>query len=458
MKGPRQIVDIQAGLQRSEIFQSAEIYQLELERVFARCWLFLTHESQIPNPGDYVRTTMGEDEVIVVRQRDASIKAFINACRHRGAQLCAAEAGCARNFICNYHGWTYGTDGQLLVVPLEKELYKPSFDKGSHGLREVPGVESFLGFVYGCFDPGAPSLRDYLGEMAWYLETWMDAAGGVELVGPPTRSFLKCNWKIPAENFCADGYHVGWTHGAALQALGAKKHRLGNTQLYAEGAGVQITTRHGHGLGIGFDPGGATLGEAGQQMMAWQAQQREQVEKRLGRLRARFYGYHTNGTVFPNNSYLWGTNTFKLWAPRGPEGVEVLTWAIVEKNMPQQLKDSIVVASNRLFGTAGMLEADDADNMESITQLNRGFVTRQGFVNSQMALGQEREDPEMPGLINDCGMGETGHRGFYRFYRELLAAPDWTAVRKNNASWKAELLGRTAASPQGEEMTVESAS
>lgn len=434
------LVDMREGTQRSEIFSNASIYELELERIFARCWLFLTHEGQIPKAGDYVRTMMGEDEVIVVRQRDGTIKAFINACRHRNAQLCTAEAGNARNFICNYHGWGYSIDGKLNHIPLEKELYKGRLDKCTLGLREVPLVEEFHGFVYGCFDPLAPSLLEYLGEMAWYLEAWMEASGGVELVGPPSRSFLKCNWKIPSENFCADAYHVGWTHGAALKALGAKPHRVGNKQLPADGAGIQVTTRHGHGLGIVFDPGSATLGPVAAEIEAWQARKRAQVVERLGEKRARFYGYHINSTIFPNNSYLWGTNTFKVWNPRGPDGVEVLTWTIVEKDMPNEMKEKIATAMNRLFGTAGMLEADDADNMESISLLNRGYMTRQGHSNSQMAMGEEREDSEMPGVVSDCALGELGYRGFYRFYQELLDARDWNAVKGGDLYWKSALL------------------
>ncbi|WP_258318248.1 Rieske 2Fe-2S domain-containing protein, partial [Escherichia coli] len=84
----------------------------------------LTHETAIPNAGDFVTARMGQDEVIVVRQKDRSIKAFLNACRHRGARVCPVEAGNARGFVCNYHGWSYATDGALTAVPFEQELYK----------------------------------------------------------------------------------------------------------------------------------------------------------------------------------------------------------------------------------------------------------------------------------------------------------------------------------------------
>ncbi|MBB3862887.1 phenylpropionate dioxygenase-like ring-hydroxylating dioxygenase large terminal subunit [Novosphingobium hassiacum] len=437
------LIDKDGGTQKSAIFHDQGIYDLEMERIFARSWLFLTHEGQIPNIGDYVRTMMGEDEVIVVRQRDGSVKAFLNACRHRGAQVCAAEAGNANIFVCPYHGWGYGIDGSLRAVPLEKELYKGRLDKSTHGLRVVPLVESYHGFVYGCFDSTAPSLKEYLGEMGWYLDVWMDAAGGAELIGPPSRSILNCNWKVPSENFVGDTYHVGWTHGAALKALGAKPHRLGNRSLPDGDTGLQITTRHGHGLCVGFDGGPGMLGAVAPDILAWQAQNRERIERKLGSLRTRFYGCHINSTIFPNNSFLWGTNTFKLWQPRGPGSIEVLTWTIVEKEMPEDMKSRIATSMNRLFGSAGMLEADDSDNMESITQLSRGFVTRQGRVISQMSKGDDRQVPGMPGVVGDCAMGETAYRGFYRFYREMLLAGSWDEIRAGDSVWSDELLSLT---------------
>lgn len=436
------LVDMRKGTQSKEIFLSQSVYELELERIFARSWLFLAHECQLPNVGDYVTTRMGEDEVIVARQRDRSIKAFLNTCRHRGAQVCPAEAGNARGFVCSYHGWAYGLDGKLEAVPFEKELYKCKLDKSVHGLEPVAQIQSYHGFVFGCFDPAAPSLADYFGEYRWYLDIWMDATGGIELIGPPTRSVLRCNWKSPAENFCGDAYHVGWTHAAAFKALGGPLAALaGNAALPPQGAGIQVTTRHGHGIGVLYDASVALQAELIPEIMAWQAQKRPQIEKELGATRARFYSSHLNANIFPNCSYLWGTNAFKLWQPRGPAEIEVLTWTIVEKDMPTELKDKLARSLHRTFGAAGILEADDNDNMESISRLGRGFMSRRGNVNSEMGLGADTLDAELPGVVGRSAIGETSYRGFYRFYQEMLAASSWDEIRSRDGTWSDALTG-----------------
>ena len=113
----KSLVDADNGLVSRRIFIEPEIYEQELERIFARCWLFLCHDSQIPHPGDFFSTYMGEDPVLVVRDSAGKVHAFLNVCRHRGNRVCRADAGNAAFFTCSYHGWTYSNDGRLVGVP-----------------------------------------------------------------------------------------------------------------------------------------------------------------------------------------------------------------------------------------------------------------------------------------------------------------------------------------------------
>ena len=128
------LVSTKEGLLSRRIFIEDEIYQQELERIFARCWLFLCHESQIPNPSGFFSTYMGEDPVLVTRDSSGKIGAFLNVCRHRGNRVCRADSGNASAFVCAYHGWTYGNDGKLIAVPSLKEAYYDELDTSKWGL------------------------------------------------------------------------------------------------------------------------------------------------------------------------------------------------------------------------------------------------------------------------------------------------------------------------------------
>jgi len=434
----RDLVDVDNGTQSRRIFWDRDIYELELERIFARCWLFLTHESLVPDMGDFVVTKMGQDEVIVWRQRDGSVKAFLNQCTHRGMKLCMAEAGNARGLSCGYHGWAFGVDGRLEAVALEKEVFGPAFDRADFGLREVPRLESYKGFVFACMDPAAPSLREYLGDAAWYMDIWADLPGGVELLGPPGRSIIHANWKAPAENFIGDVYHVGWTHQPSL--LAAAGQPIPQAVFAQPDGGFQATTRYGHGLGIGTKMFGAMAHmETCPEFIDMLGRRQAEVEARLGPRGAGLVTGAWDGGIFPNCSYLWGTNVFKVWHPLGPDRIEVMTWAIVGKDMSEDLKYRMSTATHRVFGTAGLLESDDIDSFEYANVPNEGYVTRQGRVSLKMGMGLEREDPLFPGVVGDY-VNELAQRGFYRFYADCLDASGWPELERTTANWKQDLL------------------
>jgi ethylbenzene dioxygenase subunit alpha len=299
-----------------QVFSDAEIYRQELENVFGRAWQFVAHDTQLPNPGDFLTTFMGEDPVLVIRQEDGSIRAFLNACSHRGPLLCMAEEGNAKNFTCPYHGWVFGADGALVQVPREDaDGYHYALDKSQWGLRSIK-VESYKGLYFANFDPASPPLIDYLGDFAWYLDAIFDPLpSGVEFLGGTMRQRLKCNWKIAAENIVADTYHVLAAHAVAVGVcMGERGMRIGIEEGEAADAdtlGISATI-DGHGFNAHFDGQGMfSLFKNPAPWLDYVNRQRPRYIERLGERRAWLIGSSIDGGVFPNFLFVPGF-TFRL--------------------------------------------------------------------------------------------------------------------------------------------------
>jgi 3-phenylpropionate/trans-cinnamate dioxygenase subunit alpha len=411
------LVDTANGLISRRLFIEPEIYEQELTQIFARCWLFLCHDGQIAAPGDFFTTWMGEDPVLVVRDSAGKVGAFLNVCRHRGNRLCRADDGNAASFTCAYHGWTFGNDGRLTGVPYLKEAYHNKLDRERWGLVPVAQLDQYKGLWFATFDPDAPPLLDYLGEMAWYLDNFIDRRdGGIEVVASH-KWLTPCNWKFPAENFAGDAYHVGWSHLSAVTtgfSVGSTASPAGGNRLVSPG--------HGHGLiCIGADRSGdAPLPE----IQEYERAIRPEVEQRLG-LRAALVNPIV-GTVFPNFSILRGTSrTLRVWHPRGPGKTEIWSWVFVDKAAPPAVKRAFQLSGVRGFSPGGTFEQDDMDNWQECTQTCRGVASRRVPLNNQMGLGHDRFDPALGGWASDSGFSESNQRRFYQRWGELMAAPRW---------------------------------
>jgi phenylpropionate dioxygenase-like ring-hydroxylating dioxygenase large terminal subunit len=178
--------------------------------VFSRAWLFVGHESQIPKPGDYFVSRMGEESVILCRDAQGKVHVFLNSCRHRGMKVCRYEQGNTSLFVCPYHSWSYATDGKLQGVPLYRALYEGTLDRSQWSLIEVPKLQIYKSTVWASWDPEAPDLMTYLGDAVDHLDQVLDCRdgrpGGSEVIGMH-KWILPSNWKFAAENFLGDTYH-----------------------------------------------------------------------------------------------------------------------------------------------------------------------------------------------------------------------------------------------------------
>jgi benzoate/toluate 1,2-dioxygenase alpha subunit len=134
-----------------DIFTDPEIFELEMKHVFEGNWIYLAHESQIPNNNDYFTTYIGRQPIFIARDREGELNAFINACSHRGAMLCRFKRGNKVLFTCPFHGWTFTNSGKLLKVKNpEGAGYPAGFNKdGSHDLTTIARFDSYRGFLFG---------------------------------------------------------------------------------------------------------------------------------------------------------------------------------------------------------------------------------------------------------------------------------------------------------------------
>jgi phenylpropionate dioxygenase-like ring-hydroxylating dioxygenase large terminal subunit len=239
---PRDLVDTERGLISPQIYADPGLYQLELARLFASCWLFLGHESMVPRPGDFVQVYMAEDPILLTRQRDGSIAAFLDQCRHRSMRICRADLGNTKAFTCAYHGWTYDLGGNLVNVPRESDAYFNEIDKSAWGARRVTRVASYKGLLFGNWDPEAPSFEDYLGDFARYLDSWIDRFDqGTEVLAGVHKWIIDCNRKLPAEQFASDIYHADVTHASATMALSSERNQSWEEYKAMRGASRQFS-------------------------------------------------------------------------------------------------------------------------------------------------------------------------------------------------------------------------
>lgn len=204
---------VQPDRVHSAVFTSEDIYRDELEKIFYRYWVFVAHESEIAQPGDYCTKWIGEKQLIVSRTADGEIRIFFNRCRHRGAAVCMTEYGNASFFRCPYHGWTYNSSGDLVGVPYPSR-YGERLDKSALGLAEVPRVGSVAGFIFASMADDGPTLAEHLGKAAGYLEDFVKASpvANVRLSAGTSKSVFWGNWKFVG----MDGYHTNFTHKTVL--------------------------------------------------------------------------------------------------------------------------------------------------------------------------------------------------------------------------------------------------
>lgn len=339
----------------------------EMSVVYGRTWVYLTHESQLPEPNSFVRARMGLRPLIVTRDKAGAIHAVFNRCAHRAATVCREESGVAKSFQCPYHGWTFRNTGELMGVPWPSG-YGEDFDRSELGLGKVPRVESYRGFVFGTLAEDAPSLVDHLAGAAQWLDYWVDRAPGgrVSLRSGAHRMTYRGNWKLAFDN-AGDGYHPAFSHRSLLDMAG----RLGDSKDMAyfgkspdEGPMTVRQLGNGHSVidqRVNFsEPGDIWRNQRPQPGREW-------VEETL---RARYpedadryldlcAGSQINLSIFPNLLVIG--NQVQVVEPLAVDRTELVWWASTADDVPE-LVNTMRMRTQEDFPAFG--EPDDQANFE----------------------------------------------------------------------------------------------
>ena len=200
------VPDIMLTLPR-EYYQSEEIYREELEKIFCKRWLLACREEEIPKPGDFITIPVGDESIILVRDKNGKMQAHFNVCRHRGTRLCETEKGrfASGSIQCPYHAWQYDLTGRLRAAPLMKEV--PDFEKAEYGLFPAH-VGLWGGFVFINLAEKPAPFEEEMGALLTRFEDWqlpeLRIAHKIEYI-------LNCNWKLILQNY-QECYHCPGVH------------------------------------------------------------------------------------------------------------------------------------------------------------------------------------------------------------------------------------------------------
>jgi phenylpropionate dioxygenase-like ring-hydroxylating dioxygenase large terminal subunit len=423
---------------RRDRWADANLLEREIERVFSVSWQYLAHETEIPEPGDYVLRRMGRDQVIVARDEEGHIRVHLNTCRHRGVPLCRADSGNSSHFRCSYHGWTYANTGELRGVTFQRDVYgTDGIDKSQLALHSPAQVGSAHGLIFANWAEDAPSLDEYLGELDWYLAAVFDKyPEGLEVVGTPVRNVIRANWKTEGENLSGDGYHTMVTHASALElGLFATQKDLVklSEELEPSFTGRTVTTRYGHSIRVQRLP----LVLKGNHYFGYPEAMWPGFDERLdpaqqGMMSALSVAH---GSIFPNMSFIENfktnvdgpdlharyiritvrypidaTSSEQLWFYLRPRGADA-EWARLSH-----------LAYLRTNGPSGLFELDDTENFVGISSASSGDVAKALPI---VLDGGYHHTPTpasvgWPGDVVDGDRTERTIRNFHRRWGELM--------------------------------------
>lgn len=400
----------------SDIYVNQEIFGLEMSRIFESTWVYVAHESMIPNPGDYCTATIGRQPVIVSRDDDGQLHVLFNRCAHRGSVVCREERGHASTFRCPYHGWMYRNDGSLIGAA-QRSGYPEDFGEWGLRLAEVPRVQSYRGLIFASVADDGESLLDRLAGVRFYIDAWCDRSpqGEVTVPAGAHRYEYPGNWKLQMENG-VDGYHGNYVHESfahILERSGERnatditraRNRVGSRN-YAKGL------HHGDGL---LEREDGMLGTYDTRSVP---EYREQIAEAYGRERMEEILTQRNIFIFPN-LYLFESH-IRVIRPVTVDKTYVEVYPTTLVGAGAEFNKARLREHQRFFGPASFGQPDDIEI----------FVCAQTGVNvdampwMELSRGMAREYVNELGETVSHSTDENPQRAMYREWRKWMTSEE----------------------------------
>lgn len=406
---------------RTDAYTDPQVFELEMKRIFERTWVFVAHDSEIPNVGDFKTSYIGLQPVIVVRSAPGEINVLVNRCMHRGAILCRESRGNARAFDCPYHGWVYSIDGSLAAVPHREELggYSAAF-RQPEGLYRVPRVDMYRGFIFASFNPQVPPLVQHLGRAKVLLDRRLNMSPVGEIVfrSDPFVGRYRGNWKFQAENI-VDDYHFLFVHNAFVQLQTKYGDTTGNFGLHPGGntSGMKKVRYRGNAWGCAqghgiLDAPHINLEAALNGPFAdyYRALKEKHGEDELAWIAGRGIG-----CIFPNLGTIH--QQMRVWRPIAPDLTEVTIYPYELEGAPGEFNQGMLHAQERFYGPAGHGAADD---MEMFAVNHAGLAGRavEWLI---LERGVDTDEVTEGGDYQGKPSSEACQRAFWRQWKRLMS-------------------------------------
>jgi phenylpropionate dioxygenase-like ring-hydroxylating dioxygenase large terminal subunit len=363
-----------------DLYRCPRVFELEMQRLWARTWLYVGHDSQVPEPGDHVALNLGAQPVLMVRRDDGGIVVLHNRCAHRGAPLVPEGPGRAQRLLrCPYHGWAYRFDGRLAGLPQRAGYDGVDFEASTaaaRGLTPYGEVAVHRGFVFARARADGPGFEAALGELLGALDLICDRSprGRLRVAGGVLRSVVRANWKLYLENI-NDAVHPPSTHASVTDAAGA----AWKAEAAAAGAGVgpnaeapPLAMRQLLPFGSGFeffDRMGARLLPHGHSILGTQhsihsgysAQDAQALRDAHGEQRAgQVLAFAPQNVVFYPSMALKGSpQVMRVLRPLAPDRTLVEAWAFEPEGAGPQALQGALLYNRQVFSPLSMVAHDD---------------------------------------------------------------------------------------------------